>query len=41
LLTLIACIAATALLIADAFVRNQALMFAGFGTLAISATAPS
>src|SRR5438270_2239605 len=38
-LTLIACIAASALLIADAFVRDQALMLAGFGALAISAAA--
>jgi hypothetical protein len=39
LLTLIACIAASALLLADAFVRDQALMLAGFGALAVSAAA--
>src|ERR1043166_6180303 len=35
-LTLIACIAASAFLIADAFVRDQALMLAAFASLAIS-----
>lgn len=39
LLTLLACIAASAFLIADAFVRDQALLMAGFGFLAISAAA--
>ncbi len=39
LLTLIACIAASAFLVADAFVRDQALMLAGVGMLAISAAA--
>src|ERR1051326_2849776 len=38
-LTLIACIAASAFLVADAFVRDQALMLAGVGMLAISAAA--
>jgi hypothetical protein len=37
LLTLIAAIAASAFLIADAYVRDQALMLAGFGMLAVSA----
>jgi hypothetical protein len=39
LLTLIACIAASSFLIADAFVRDQALTLAGFAALAISAVA--
>jgi hypothetical protein len=38
-LTLIACIAASLFLIADAFVRDQALTLAGFASLAISAAA--
>ena len=37
LLTLIACTAASAFLIADAFVRDQALILAGSAALAISA----
>jgi hypothetical protein len=38
-LIVLACIAASAFLIADGFVRDQALLMAGFGFLAISAGA--